>query len=65
MLQRKERGQCPLKGLGLAQPPRPSGTAACPPATVSKAPANVKPQTDALENRPPPLEDAPVFKSTP
>ena len=33
--------------------------------TVSKAPANVTPQTDASENRPPTLEDVPVHKSTP
>ena len=30
-----------------------------------QAPVNVKPQTDAPENRPPPLENAPVCKSTP
>ena len=65
LLWKKEIGQCPLRGLGLVQPPKPSRTAMCPPATVSKAPANVKPQTDASENRPPPLEDAPVCKSTP
>ena len=35
------------------------------PATVSKAPANVKPKTDVPENRPQPLENAPVCKSTP
>ena len=45
--------------------PKPSETAACPPVTVSKAPANVKAQTDASENRPPPLEDAPVHENTP
>ena len=36
-----------------------------PSATISKAPVNVKPQTDAPENRPPPLENASVCKSTP
>ena len=36
-----------------------------PPITISKAPVNVKPQTDALENRPSPLENAPVHESTP
>ena len=44
---------------------RPSEVAACPPTTISKAPINVKPQADASENRPLPLEDAPVHKSTP
>ena len=44
---------------------RPSQTAMHPPATISKAPVNAKPQADVLENRPPPLEDAPVCKSTP
>ena len=62
---RKERGQSLLRGLGLVQPPKPNGTAAHPLATVSKAPVNVKPQTDAPENRPPPLENTPVCKSTP
>ena len=33
--------------------------------TISKAPANIKPQTDASENRAPPLEDAPFHESTP
>ena len=36
-----------------------------PSATVSKSPANVKPQTGASENRPPCLEEAPVCESTP
>ena len=65
MPQRKERGQCLLRGLGLVQPPKPSETAVCQPATVSKAPVNVKAQTDALESSPPPLENAPVHESTP
>ena len=41
----------------------PKPTAAQPPAIVSEAPA--KPKTDAPENRPPPLENVPVCKSTP
>ena len=65
MLQRKERGQHPLKQFRSSAGPKPSETAAHPPATVSKAPANDKPQTDASEKRPLPLEDAPVCKSTP
>ena len=44
---------------------KPSEAAMCPPMTISKAPINVKPQADASENRPLPLEDAPVCKSTP
>ena len=43
----------------------PKPTAVQPPATVSKAPANVKPKTDVPENRPSPLENVPVCKSTP
>ena len=37
------------------------------PTTISKAPTNIKPQMQdgTSENRPPPLEDAPVCKSTP
>ena len=44
---------------------RPSEAATHPPATIFKAPINVKPQVDASENRPLPLEEAPVCKSTP
>ena len=35
--------------------------------TISKAPTNIKPQTQEVtpDNRPPPLEDAPVHESTP
>ena len=45
----------------------PNEAATCPPATISKAPTNIKPQAQegTSENRPPPLEDAPVHKSTP
>ena len=39
--------------------PKPSETAMQPMATVSKAPVNVKLQTDASENRPQPLENVP------
>ena len=45
--------------------PKPSETATYPPATVSKATVNIKPQMDAPENRPPPLENVPVCKSIP
>ena len=47
MLWRKERGQCPLKSLDPSTAPMSSETATCPPATISKAMVNVKPQTDA------------------
>ena len=55
----------PTKRIRPNTASRPSETAACPAATISKAPMNAKPQTDASENRPPPLENAPVCKSTP
>ena len=42
----------------------PKSTAVHLPATVSKAPANVKPKTDVPENRPPPLGNLPVCEST-
>ena len=45
--------------------PKPGETAMHPPVTISKVPVNVKPQTDAPENRPLPLEKAQVCKSTP
>ena len=46
---------------------KPSEAAVCPPTTISKAPTNIKPQVQegTPENRPPPLEDAPVCESTP
>ena len=43
----------------------PKPTALQLPATVSKAPDNVKPKTDVPENRPPTLENVPVHESTP
>ena len=44
--------------------PKPNA-AMCPPALVLKSPANIKPKTNAPENRSQPLEKAPVCKSTP
>ena len=61
----KRKRAAPTKRFRPNTAPKPSETAMCPPATVSKAPVNVKPQTDAPENRPPPLENAPVHESTP
>ena len=50
----KRKRAAPTKRFRPSTAPRPSGTATCPAATVSKVPANVKPQTDASENRPHP-----------
>ena len=61
----KRKRATPTKRFKPSTAPKPSRTATHPPATVSKAPANIKPQTDASENRPLPLEDTPVHKSTP
>ena len=61
----KRKRTAPTKRFRLNTASRPSETATCPPTTISKAPINAKPQADVSENRPPPLEDAPVCKSTP
>ena len=61
----KRKRAVPTMRFRPSTSPKPSETATCPPATISKAPVNVKPQTDAPENRPPPLENAPVCKCTP
>ena len=61
----KRKRAAPTKRFRPSTAPKPNATAAHPPATVSKAPVNVKPQADAPENRPPPLENAPVHESTP
>ena len=61
----KRKRAVPTKRFRPSAAPKPSETATHPPATVSKALVNVKPQTDTPENRPPPLENAPVCKSTP
>ena len=61
----KRKRAAPTKRFRPSAAPKPSKTTMCPPVTISKAPINVKPQTDAPENRPPPLENAPVQVSTP
>ena len=61
----KRKRAVPTKRFRPSAAPKPSETAGYPPATVSKAPVNVKPQTDAPENRPPPLENVPVCESAP
>ena len=58
MLLRRGRGQHQQKGSRPSTAPKPNETAAQPPATVSKAP-------EAPQNKPPPLEKAPVCESTP
>ena len=59
----KRKRAVPTKRFRPSTVPKPRETAACPPATVSKAPVNVKSQTDVPENGPPPLENAPVHKA--
>ena len=46
---------------------RPNEAAAQPPATISKAPTDIKiqAQEETPESRPPPLEDAPIHAGTP
>ena len=63
----KRKRAVPTKRFRLNTVSKPSEAATCPPATISKASTNVKPQVqeEVSENRPPPLEDAPVCESTP
>ena len=61
----KRMRTAPTKRFRPSAIPMPSETTVCPPVTVSKDPANVKPQMDASENRPPPLENATVHESIP
>ena len=61
----KRKRVMPTKRFRANTAPKPNEAATCPPETISKAPTNIKPQEGTLENRPPPLENAPVCKSTP
>ena len=61
----KRKRAAPTKRFRPSMAPKPSETTMHPPVTISKAPINVKLQTDASENRHPPLENAPVCRSTP
>ena len=63
----KRKRVAPTKRFRPNTVPKPSEAAMCPPAAMSKAPTNIKPQAQegTSENRPPPLGDAPVCKSTP
>ena len=63
-VEKRERA-APTQRFRPSTAPKPSGAAMLPPVTVSKAPVHVKPQMDASESRPPPLEKVPVHKSTP
>ena len=55
----KRKRTVPTKRFRPNTASRPSETVMCLPATTSKAPINVKPQADALENRPPILGRCP------
>ena len=61
----KRKQAVPTKRFRANTVSKPSEAAACPPVTISKAPTNIKPQEGIPDNRPPPLEDAPVCKNTP
>ena len=61
----KRKRAVPTKRFRPSATPKYNETAVIPPATVSKVPVNVKPQPDAPENMPPPLENTPVCESTP
>ena len=63
----KRKRVVPTKRFKANTPTESNEVAACPPATISKAPTNIKPQVQegTSENRPPPLEDAQACKSTP
>ena len=61
----KRNRATPTKRIRPSVAPKSSKTATCPTVTISKAPVNVKPQTDAPKSRPPPLKSAPVSKNTP
>ena len=63
----KRKRVAPTKRFKANTGAEPKEAAMCSPTTISKAPTNIKPhvQEGTSENRPPPLEDAPVHESTP
>ena len=63
----KRKRAVPTKRFRSNTVSKPGEAAACPPVTISKATTSIKPQAqeEASDNRPSPLEDAPVCKSTP
>ena len=64
---KKRKRVAPTKRFRANTVSKPSEAAACPPMTIPKAPINIKPQAQEVtpDNRPLPLEDAPVCQSTP
>ena len=62
----KTKRAVPTKRFRATTVSKLSEAATCPPMTISKAPTNIKPQAqeETPDNRPPPLEDAPVHKIT-
>ena len=65
-LQKREKRAVPTKRLRANTAAKPNEAAMHPPMTIPKAPTNIIPQVQqgTSDNRPPPLEDAPVCKST-
>ena len=63
----KRKRVAPIKRFRANTVSKPSEAAMHPPSTISEAPTNIKHQVQegTLDSRPPPLEDAPVCKSTP
>ena len=62
----KRKSLVPTKRFRANTVSKPSEAAPCPPTTISKASTNIKPQVqEGTDNRPLPLEDAPVCESTP
>ena len=59
----KRKRAVPTKRFRPSTAPKPSRTATCPPATVSKAPANVTPQTNASEIDPHPWKMSQFVKA--
>ena len=63
----KRKRVAPTKRFRANIAMKPNEAVAQPPTTISKAPTDIKiqAQEETPENRPPPLEDAPIHKSTP
>ena len=63
----KRKRVVPTKRFRANTVPKASEAPMHPPATISKAPTNIKPQAQAgtLDSRPPPLEDVPVHEGIP
>ena len=63
----KRKRAMPTKRFRANTVSKPSEAATCPPATISKAPTNIKPQAqeEISDNRPPPLANSLHCESTP